>query len=321
MSASMGESLGAAYLGVVVSSFLFGITTLQVYIYYQHYSGDKLQNRIVVPLLWIMDAFHLALAIHAVYFYLVNQLPFIYIIWSMRVQLSFVVLIAITVTSLYAVRIWNLAYHPRRCLVCFLLIAQLLELTAGFFEVYACFAVHSYLQIDHFLWQIQFALASHAAVDCFLAGAMCYYLQIGRTSFSSIDSTIVKLMRYIVCSGVATGACAIVTLIAIATAPTSQIWVAFYYLLSKLYVNSFLALLNARRSIRREMDEPSSLAALSEVRFAGADIDAQTPFQSTTSCHSDDAKPCYSLVTLNGIPSREGLAKGHKFGTSTSLTV
>jgi hypothetical protein len=95
---------------------LFGITTLQVYIYYQHYSGDKLQNRIVVGnmsclFVWpcnslqprfpfsgwfafktarilkqmtrcrIMDAFHLALAIHAVYFYLVNQLPFIYIIW------------------------------------------------------------------------------------------------------------------------------------------------------------------------------------------------------------------------------------------------
>jgi hypothetical protein len=29
---------------------LFGITTLQVYIYYQYYPEDKLQNRIVVSI-------------------------------------------------------------------------------------------------------------------------------------------------------------------------------------------------------------------------------------------------------------------------------
>jgi len=28
-----------------------------------------------------MDALHLALSIHAVYFYIVNQLPFIHIVW------------------------------------------------------------------------------------------------------------------------------------------------------------------------------------------------------------------------------------------------
>lgn len=336
---ALASSLGAAYLGVVVSSFLFGVTTLQVYIYYQYFgSDDKLQNRIVVPLLWVMDAFHIALAIHAVYFYLVHQLPFIYIIWSMRLQLTLVVLIAVTVTSLYALRIWYLAYHPRRFLLYFLVVAQLLELTAGFLEVYTFFAVTTHVEIHHYVWKIQFALASHAAIDCFLAITICYYLQTGRTGFSTMDTTVFKLIINVMASGVATSVCALAILVAITMAPSSQIWVAFYCVLSKLYVNSFLAVLNARRSIRKGMEESPSAMAISDVRFAGAEANTQTPSECTGSCRSDDIKgnvpqehqrqdidvllqSSHSLTTFQGAPSREGLAEDDKHGIMVSATV
>ncbi|KIM84037.1 hypothetical protein PILCRDRAFT_6878 [Piloderma croceum F 1598] len=336
---TMHKSLGAVYLGVVAASFLFGVTTLQVYIYYQHFPEDKLQNKLVVPFLWLMDALHLALSIHAVYFYIVNQAPFIHIVWyvatqpeslfyavsqrvvfrSMRVQLSFVVVITFTVTSLYAMRIWNLAQNRSCYLVLLLVVAQLLEFAAGGLEAYTCIAIPTYLQIDDFLWQMQIAFAAHAVVDCFLAGGMCYCLQMERTSFSVMDGTVVRLMRYVVCSGGATSACAIATLIALAIDPGSQVWLAFYFVLSKLYVNSFLALLNARRSICRGMEQPSSPSALSDVRFAHVEPDAHASPQSavpyTASNVDSNDNVCRSSMTLNGAPSRDGLAEGPKTET------
>ncbi|KIM87849.1 hypothetical protein PILCRDRAFT_814561 [Piloderma croceum F 1598] len=212
------ESLGAAFMGLVISAILFGITTLQVYIYYQYYPEDKLQNRIVVPLLWIVDVFHLALIIHACYIYLVNQVSLDVIIWSMRGELLVTELIAVAVTTLYTTRIWNFARKPRHHLLWLLVVAQLLQLAAAIIEIYACYVCATLADMDRYLVEIRFGLTAHAFVDCFLAAVMCYYLQIGRTGFSAMDGTVVKLMQYVVSSGLATAICAVATIIAVGCA-------------------------------------------------------------------------------------------------------
>jgi len=82
----------------------------------------------------------------------------------------------------------------------------------------AVLATNTFLQ-----WTIQFSIASHVFVDCFLAGAMCYYLQQGRSGFSQYaifskdlffrwpmasrrrsDGIVTKLIQYVVGSGVIT---------------------------------------------------------------------------------------------------------------------
>ncbi|KIM74319.1 hypothetical protein PILCRDRAFT_828312 [Piloderma croceum F 1598] len=332
---SLSESLGAAYLGVVLSSILFGITTLQVYIYYQHYPADKLKNRIVVPLLWIMDAFHLSMIINASYVYLVNQLPLNSgIILRMQLEIVATELIAVTVTSLYVLRIWAFARQPRRYIVCFLAVAEFLQITAAIVEVYACFTCPNLGDMINFLWEIEFGLASHAFVDVLLAGTMCFYLQKGRTDTSfktlfsltrgimphSTDGTVVKLMQYIVGSGTATALCAIATVTATAISPYSMIWTACYYLLSKLYVNSFLAFLNARQSIRRRMEDSSISppAPISDVRFAGPESSSQG---SLASRHHNDSKAGHSLVMFNDSASPEGSVGEQQPKASTLLTV
>jgi len=127
-----------------------------------------------------------------------------------------------------------------------------------------------------------------------------------------------RLMQYILGSGMATGACACAVLISISFVPYTQIWVTFYYLLSKLYVNSFLALLNARRSFRRHGDE--GLSALTEVRFAVADTETET----TSQLHSMGDKPPHSrsmTVTLQSKPGgQETTEEDGKLARSNSLT-
>ncbi|KAG7087621.1 hypothetical protein E1B28_013569 [Marasmius oreades] len=128
------NTLGAAFLGAVGAGILFGITCLQAFLYFYRYSKDSLLHKAAVAILWLLDATHLAITIHAVYFYLVQNFghpeAFLNIVWSLKVhailyppayvvarvisqlQVSFNVVIILIVQSLYAYRVWLLrGYH------------------------------------------------------------------------------------------------------------------------------------------------------------------------------------------------------------------
>ncbi|KIM75567.1 hypothetical protein PILCRDRAFT_669842 [Piloderma croceum F 1598] len=197
-------------------------------------------------------------------------------------------------------------------------------IVASIVDVYADYSGRNLSQINSLFWTIQFVPASHAFVDCLLAAIMCYYLQKSRAGpgFSRVDSTVVKLMQYIIGSGVATAACAIATLIALTVRPNGLLWTVFHYSLSKLYINSYLALLNARQHLRKRMEGSSSLMSPSDVRFVGHESYIQDfPSGSTDSHHSKNAKAGPSLVILNDTPISEGFPEDKKVMVSTSLIV
>ena len=45
------ETLGALEVGILISSVLYGVTTLQAWLYAEHYSTDKRHLRIMVSVL------------------------------------------------------------------------------------------------------------------------------------------------------------------------------------------------------------------------------------------------------------------------------
>jgi len=281
----------------------------------QHFHSPATPNR-------VLDALHSSLVIHAGYVYLAIQLPLDQVLWSMHLEILVTELITVIVTGLYAVRIWNFARQPRKYLGCVLVVVQMLQTAASIVDVHAAYSAKNLRQIGLFFWTIQFSLACHVFVDCFLAGAMCYYLQQGRSGFSQSDGIVMKLIQYVVGSGVITAACAIATLVAITIKPYGLVWTVFYFMVSKLYVNSFLAFLNARQHIRKRI-EGLPLPTCSDVRFAVGDRPTQgSHSESTSSYHSNDAKAGPSLVILNDLQSSAGsVAVDKKVGISTSLTV
>ncbi|KAK0436761.1 hypothetical protein EV421DRAFT_1739447 [Armillaria borealis] len=81
-SPALGKTLGAVYIGATIAAILFGITILQTAIYYQRFRKD-----------WILDALHVALSTHALYFYLVENFGNLEVlnevVWSFKLQLLF----------------------------------------------------------------------------------------------------------------------------------------------------------------------------------------------------------------------------------------
>ncbi|SJL15381.1 uncharacterized protein ARMOST_18877 [Armillaria ostoyae] len=89
-STTLGNTLGALYVGATIAAILFGITNLQTLIYYKRYPDDLRIYRYSVALLWVLDALHVAFTTHALYFYMIDMFgdwvgTLIHGVWSFKV--------------------------------------------------------------------------------------------------------------------------------------------------------------------------------------------------------------------------------------------
>ncbi|RPD78486.1 hypothetical protein L226DRAFT_568119 [Lentinus tigrinus ALCF2SS1-7] len=67
IAATTENTLGAILIGNIVAAFLYGMTTLQTYMYFGRCRGDSIPLRSLVAFLWILDTTHTVFVSHAVY--------------------------------------------------------------------------------------------------------------------------------------------------------------------------------------------------------------------------------------------------------------
>ncbi|KAK0471874.1 hypothetical protein IW261DRAFT_1571565 [Armillaria novae-zelandiae] len=256
-SPTIGDTLGALYIGSVLAAVLFGITNLQVVIYYKKYPNDWWFYRYSVALLWVLDTLHIVLSSHAIYFYLIDKYGDLVGALesnnlSMKLQLDVNVVIAVYVQGLYAIRLWKFGAHLHRILQWFVLLAVAASLGASIFVIYDITVVPNLISVSTIKTGIYTFSGTLAATDVIIALTMSYYLHKSKmtTVFSSTAGLIFGLMRLVLTSGLATSACSILTLITFIVLPESLIFLGIHFTLSKFYVNSLLAMLNYRREKR-----------------------------------------------------------------------
>jgi len=118
MTVTLDNTIGATFLGTVFAAMLYGVTNLQVYLYFQNYRNDWRLQKISVALLWVLDTLHLSLTIAAVYHYLIDSFGSLaalqLVTWSFKLQIAVNVTIIILIQTLYAVRVWKLGRHHQR---------------------------------------------------------------------------------------------------------------------------------------------------------------------------------------------------------------
>ncbi|KAK0216413.1 hypothetical protein IW262DRAFT_215655 [Armillaria fumosa] len=264
---SLGKTLGAVYIGAMLSSILLGITALQAVIYYKKFPHDPWYYRYSVAVLWsatvqrleifvdfsfsrILDILHVALNTHAIYFYLIesfgNYLALDSVIWSFKVLIN--VIIVVGVQSLYAVRLWKLGHHFHRVIPWFIVLVIVGGCAAGIAMTYDAYKLSHVSSIPTISKTVDGTFATSTSVDFIISGAMFYYLHKSTTitQFESTITLILSLMRVVVISGLATSACSLLALMTFVTLPNTLVFFAIGFILPKLYINSLLAMLNAR---------------------------------------------------------------------------
>jgi len=129
----------------------------------------------------------------------------------------------------------------------------------------------SFVNILHESWLLYTALASGVFGDVLITTSICVLLNHNRSGFKSSDSLINTLMAYTINTGILTSLCAMACLVSFAIWPHTFIFVAIFFVLGKLYVNTILAVLNTRSFLRtRKMGVstiPQSPSAVEPLSF------------------------------------------------------
>ncbi|KAJ3888879.1 hypothetical protein GG344DRAFT_79360 [Lentinula edodes] len=89
-----------------------------------------------------------------------------------------------------------------------------------------------------------------ATCDIVIACAMVFYLRQSRTSIKRTNHLLRSITIFTVTTGIVSSVCAIMVLSMAAAYPGTNIELTFYFMLTRLYANSFLATLNVRDHLR-----------------------------------------------------------------------
>ncbi|KAI0754875.1 hypothetical protein C8Q80DRAFT_1266413 [Daedaleopsis nitida] len=254
MSSGTDSTFGAAFIGFAVSSLCLGILSTQVYSYFKRYPLDKTFYKLLVAGLWLIEFGDQALIAHAVYTYLISNWGLLTIlvappVWSLILQITLGVVTGTIVKVLYAVRVWRFS-NNNIPVTGVILLLTFGELGVASVYTYQAFQLKSLADIGSMKHIGSLSLALGMATDVVIAAALCYFLWSLRTGHRKDDSVVNSLIIYAISTGGLTSVISLTTLILYNFMPDNFIFMAFYFVLSKIYANSFLAALNTRR-IRR----------------------------------------------------------------------
>lgn len=259
----LDNTFGAAFIGVVVAGCLYGVSCVQAWYYFTHQS-DRWHLKLLVTAAMMFDTIHQGLIIHTVYKYVISNWGNMAILGelvpTLLIEVLFNGLTAFLVQSFLAYRAWHLSNRN-------IYITGLIGILV--LGEFVCILVYTAISLQYktFAQLTQLKTLSitvnvlAAAGDVLIAGTLCTLLHFSRTGFHRTDTIINKLIIFSVNTGLLTSLCAVASLVSILAAGQTFIYIAFFFCMGRLYTNSLLATLNARKSIRQASDEIRSTSA------------------------------------------------------------
>ncbi|KAF8151946.1 hypothetical protein K438DRAFT_379823 [Mycena galopus ATCC 62051] len=276
----LDNSLGALFIGLVLSTALWGVGCAQAFWFYDSFRGEKMLLKTLVAASWILDTVQQAMIAHVVYTYTITNYfnPFFldHYLWSLSIQSLFECLTAFLVQSFFLYRIWILC-HNRYFVMIIPTLLVLAKLAIGIMYVVLNARETSISKaVADNLWASKAVNAATMASDVALAGCMVFLLAGAKSGMKQTDTLINKLLLFTVNTGLITSVCAAITLILAVKFPSNYLYGIFYFLTGKLYFNTMLASLNSRNPSKT----PGTVIMMSGMTQSTAEPDMSIAFAS-----------------------------------------
>lgn len=277
---------GSALIGSLVSVMLYGITTLQTYVYYMHHSEDSSTTRFIVAATWVLDTLQVSFMCHAMYYYLITNwgvpTSLDSIVWSSPMSALVNSFVVTLVQLFFARQIYYLCRHQLRWLV----IVSIIVLVLAYFGFSMGTVVIAFVT-DEGPFPPSFAF--HAAILSQAAGAVCEVLittslcklLYGSSSGSAFPRTKRLLNTLLV---YAVNRCLLTLFVVIAalaaTVDNQDGWVmGLNFISGKLYANSLLSSLNTRQYLQSlgsgtKSDEPINTLHFTNLPKPARDVES-----------------------------------------------
>ncbi|KAJ7235189.1 hypothetical protein C8J57DRAFT_1376279 [Mycena rebaudengoi] len=246
--------LGPWLIGVIVSSIVFGVTCLQIYLYYTKYSSRDSKFVDTLHLVLISMAFYettvtnfgdfAELAFTGVSTF-VSTLACTLLAHRPQAQIFVGGLLETLVQMFYAVRVWLLSGRSPWMPILIvspniLKIAVRRRGALGTLLICLRTAVFENSKVN-----IPYATGSLAfgvACDFLITTSMIYWLSKGRSQFRRTNTALNSLILYTINSG-----------LFFLTFTTTLIYAFFFFVASRLYLCSLLSILNSREHVREQL--------------------------------------------------------------------
>ncbi|KAI9442436.1 hypothetical protein H4582DRAFT_2096394 [Lactarius indigo] len=262
------NSFGAAFVGLLVSTTLFGLTIVQTWTYFCYQKKDPKALKFFIAFVTAMDTLHTFLCAYAVYWYLILNFGNVenlgYSMWAMNLQVVISILVGASVQFYYTRRVYIVSHSI--FVPVLIVVLVVIGSSFGFLFTAKETALKQFARFHSLTWIPCVGMTAGALADLLIAAAMCWSLYHKRTG---TDSIIMTLMAYSINSGLLTSILAVAMTISFAVSSSSLVWLAIYWTMSKCYANSLLAMLNCRDYVRDRStaDNPDNAFNLSSIRI------------------------------------------------------
>jgi hypothetical protein len=201
----LDNTLGALFLGTVLSSIVYGVTWLQVYSYYDsHSSRDRWPLKSFVAFLMLVDSVNMGFVIYASYNTSVTNfgdyLPLEFLPWYLPGIFSSAIVLEVSVQHFYAFRIYRLSkrspYLPAA-------ISVISLIAFAFGLVFSAKDVESINTLGNpFQGFFLATLSCNVLCDALITFGMVYTLLSNRTEFRRTNSVLNLLAIYTINCGI-----------------------------------------------------------------------------------------------------------------------
>ncbi|KAK0445769.1 hypothetical protein EV421DRAFT_1902135 [Armillaria borealis] len=268
---NINNTLGAVLIGFAVACCVYGILVTQIFRYFSRYPFDRPVYKGLVLLILLLETVDQIFIGHVVYHYTISNFA----------NVSALILGTVTWSFIVSVRSWNPTFSPfilleaaancwsRRGMYSknILRVASveiernmfitgiILLLTYGQLGLAITFTLKAFelsgvFEVVNLRVLGSTSLGVGVLTDLVTAISLCYFLNKLRTGYHKSDSLVNSLVLYAINTGALTSAVSLSTLILYNIMPTNLVFVACFFILSKLYAISFMATLNTRRIVR-----------------------------------------------------------------------
>ncbi|KAI9453095.1 hypothetical protein BJY52DRAFT_866112 [Lactarius psammicola] len=288
------NTLGALFIGTVLSSIVYGVTWLQVYSYYNsHYSRDRWPLKSFVAFLMLVDSANLVFVIYTTYHIGVTNFgdygSNVLLPWSLPATALSAIVLEVSVQHFYAYRIYHLGggspYLPAAISV-----VSLAEFGIGI--VYSTKVLKHIHEPGRFEEEFFIAtLSCKVPCDVLITAGMVYYLLSNRTQFRRTNNVLNLLAIYSINCGTLHLVFAISCVTLIAKYPDTLVYTPSLFIVVRLSFCAFMSILNSRDHLRETLNGPEAVVAtLTQLKVRTRNTD-QWGAQDTMEASTNTAVP------------------------------
>jgi len=251
MDLGFGSLLTTSWIGAALS----GIVLFQTYLYYRSRTEEESPAlSVLVAVLAALDVTHISCVMLSCYHYLAtnfnNPDAQEYLIAPLALTMGLTATITFLVQCFFALRVWKLS-HGNAFVTVLIVIVSMARLSCGWTTTAKTIEHHSFLYLSTVLRPLFFAGVSLAVgADVIITISLTYWLTVSRRKTQTMEAVIDKIILYTMETGLLISVVSITALIFLGTMPRNFLYIATHFVISKLYVNTFLATLNTRTSLR-----------------------------------------------------------------------